>query len=395
MKTTVNVSGSDAHAIVVGIGNYQHPGVSALNFTRADAQAINDFLADPKHLGLPRENIQLLLDDRATLVNLKRAISGWLAKRTTPESTVLVFFAGHGGQEADRTGHDPDSKVSYLLPWDADPDDLFSTALANDDFNKLLRLIKARRTVVFLDACHSGGVARQGARDLGVASLPTFERLAEGEGRVVISAAKPNQRSWEDASLGHGIFTHHLLEAFRGKADHDDDGYVSIQDAVQYLQRQVPQTVRRLGKEPQDPYLVSEGSGEILIAVDPEKIAQRVRELDVNERLRQEQLKQRCAQVEKLWSDGRLKDTEFVEAMNLLKKPTEAFDRSEKLLADNLDALLRGGISVDIYIANRRFIRGETGHVVKPEPQTKFCTRCGKPGSPGNRFCVHCGASLG
>ena len=395
MKTPVNVSGNDAHAIVVGVGTYQHPGVSQLKFTRADAQAINDFLADPKHLGLPKENIQLLLDDKATLVNLKRAISGWLAKRTTPESTVLVFFAGHGGQEADRTGHDPDSKVSYLLPWDADPDDLFSTALANDDFNKLLRLIKARRTVVFLDACHSGGVARQGARDLGVASLPTFERLAEGEGRVVISAAKPNQRSWEDASLGHGIFTHHLLEAFRGKADLDDDGYVSIQDAVQSLQRQVPQTVRRLGKEPQDPYLVSEGSGEILIAVDPEKIARRVLELDVNERLRQEQLKERCAQVEKFWSDGRLKDAEFVEAMNLLKKPTDTFDRSEKLLADNLDALLRGGISVDTYIANRRFIRGETGPISKPEPPTKYCTRCGKPGSPSNRFCVHCGAPLG
>jgi hypothetical protein len=94
-----------------------------------------------------------------------------------------------------------------------------------------------------------------------------------------------------------------------------------------------------------------------------------------------------------------LNDAAFMEAMGLLKKPAESFDRSEKLLADNLEALLRGGIGVETYNSNRRFIRGETGPVPKPdphpEPQKKFCTRCGTPGTPGHRFCTRCGFQLG
>lgn len=398
----IEIADKNAHAVVVGVGAYQHPEVSPLDFTRADAQAFHDLLVDPKGVGLPPDNVHLLLDERATLVNIKRAITSWLASRATEESTVLVFFAGHGGQEADRLGRDSEARVSYLLAWDSHPEDLFSTALANDDFNKLLRVIRARRTIVFLDACHSGGVARQGARDIGVANLPSFEQLAAGEGRVVVSAAKPNQRSWEDPGLGHGIFTYHLLEALRGKADLNDDGYVSINDAISYLQHQVPHTVRRLGKEPQDPYLVSEGSGEILLAVDPAKIAQRLKENSEAEQARQKRIKDQCVALEKFWKDGTLPDTVFLEAITVLKKEPEARTRLDQALADNLESLLRGGISVETYLTNRKFIRGDTDIRPKPRPDSgppppklRFCTQCGTAIRPGNAFCSQCGKRLG
>jgi hypothetical protein len=399
----IEIADKNAYAIVVGVGAYQNSDISRLDFTRADAQAFFDLLVDPKGVGLPPDNVHLLLDERATLVNIKRAITSWLASRATDDSTVIVFFAGHGGQEADRLGRDADARVSYLLPWDAHPEDLFSTALANDDFNKLLRVIRARRTVVFLDACHSGGVARQGSRDIGVGNLPNFEQLAAGEGRVVVSAAKPNQRSWEDPGLGHGIFTYHLLEALRGKADLNDDGYVSINDAISYLQHQVPHTVRRLGKEPQDPYLVSEGSGEIMLAVDPEKIARRLKESSEAEQARQKRIKDQCVALEKFWKDGTLSDAVFLEAVTVLKNDPDTYSRLDRALADNLESLLRGGISIETYLNNRKFIRGESD--VRPKPSTRspapdpprlrFCTQCGTPLRPGNLFCSSCGKRLG
>jgi hypothetical protein len=45
------------------------------------------------------------------------------------------------------------------------------------------------------------------------------QKLAKGEGRVVISASKPDQLSYEDANLGHGVVTYHLIDALSGKAD--------------------------------------------------------------------------------------------------------------------------------------------------------------------------------
>ena len=97
---------------------------------------------------------------------------------------------------------------------------------------------------------------------------------------MVIAAAKPEQRSWEDEKLQHGIFTYHLLEALSGKADNNEDGYVSIQEVVSYLQREVPRTVKLLGKEPQDPTMICESlTRDIVLTVDTERAKAKAQEL--------------------------------------------------------------------------------------------------------------------
>src|SRR6185295_6268674 len=116
------------YGLVVGISEYQDPNIPTLRFTGADAQAFYNQLVAPEHSGFPPDNVRLLINEKATRRNIEKAVSGWLFQNATPDSTVVVFFAGHGGQESDKTGDERDGISKYLLPWDCDRDDLFSSA---------------------------------------------------------------------------------------------------------------------------------------------------------------------------------------------------------------------------------------------------------------------------
>ena len=42
---------------------------------------------------------------------------------------VIIFFAGHGATERDSASPDGDGLEKYLLPFDTDPADLYTTAM--------------------------------------------------------------------------------------------------------------------------------------------------------------------------------------------------------------------------------------------------------------------------
>ena len=110
----------------------------------------------------------LLLTDRAerkpTLRNIKYALGTFLARSAGKDDTVIVYFAGHGAPEIDPRGVEKDGLAKYLIPSDADPDDLFSTALPMDDLQTIFDRIEAERVVAFLDACYSGAGRRPDVR---------------------------------------------------------------------------------------------------------------------------------------------------------------------------------------------------------------------------------------
>ena len=338
------VRAKTAYALVIGIGQYRDQRIPKLKYTHADAQAFYDLLLDPHHIGFSRENVKLLLDGEATLFNVKHAVSGWLYQQATPDSTVVFFFAGHGHQEEDKEGTEADGMAKYLLPWDVNPDSLYASALSSNEFSRLLRVIKARRLIFFIDACYSGGVTA-GARDVGIVNNPSFDRLVEGEGRVLITAAKPHQRSWEDDSLGHGIFTHHLLEALHGKGDMDNDGYVSILEVFKYLEREVPQSARRLSSNVQEPLLRGEISNDIMMAMDVERVKVLAAQRAESERQRKEEMQMKRRSLSDLLDRRDLPLEVYQEALILIEKSPGEMTIRERNLAKNLEALIKGGIS--------------------------------------------------
>jgi hypothetical protein len=242
----------DRWAVVVGIGGYDNPSIPKLKYAVSDADAIARTLA--ASAGFKKENILLLTDRtelKPTLKNIKYALGTFLARSAKKDDTVLIFFAGHGAPEADPRGLERDGLAKYLIPSDADPDDLFSTALPMDDMQAIFGRIEAERVVAFLDACYSGaagGRTFMTKKTRGGAVDDLFlERLTRSKGRAIVTAARPSEVSIELPELGHGLFTYYLIEGLKGGADLNRDGIVTLQELYEYLEQQVTKKSRSVG----------------------------------------------------------------------------------------------------------------------------------------------------
>jgi uncharacterized caspase-like protein len=255
----------DAYAVVIGVGRYEHPTIPTLKYTVADAEAIYRVLLDAG--GFKKEHVQLLTDRserKPTLRNIKHALGTFLARSAQKADTVVVYFAGHGAPEVDQRGVERDGLAKYLIPSDADPDDLFSTALPMDDLQTIFGRIEAERVVMFLDACYSGEAGgrtftSRRTRARGVDDL-FLERLTRSRGRAIVTASRTNEVSIELPELGHGIFTYYLAEGLRGAGDLNRDGIVTLQELYEYVEQQVVRKSRAVGGN-QHPVLKGELEG--------------------------------------------------------------------------------------------------------------------------------------
>jgi len=256
---------SDRWAVVIGVGRYQSTDIPSLRYSVADAEALYQVLIGPG--GFKKEHV-LLLSDKSekppTLRNIKWALGTFLARSAKKDDTVVIFFAGHGAPEVDQRGVERDGLAKYLIPADADPDDLYSTALPMDEMQTIFSRVEAERMVVFLDACYSGAAGgrtfsskRTRATNLDDQFL---ERLTRSKGRAIITASRPSEVSIELPELGHGIFTYYLVEGLKGAADLNKDGIVTVQELYEYLEQQVAKKSRSVGGN-QHPVMKGEMEG--------------------------------------------------------------------------------------------------------------------------------------
>jgi uncharacterized caspase-like protein len=237
---------------VIGVGRYATPSIPSLKYAVADAESVYKVLTEVA--GFKKDHVLLLTDHserKPTLRNVKYALGTFLARAAQKDDTVIVYFAGHGAPEVDQRGVERDGLAKYLIPSDADPDDLFSTALPMDDLQTIFDRIEAERVVVFLDACYSGAAggrtfASRRTRS-GIVDDLFLERLTRSRGRAIITASRPAEVSIELPELGHGIFTYYLTEGLRGAGDLNGDGIVSLQELYEYLEQQVVRKSRSVG----------------------------------------------------------------------------------------------------------------------------------------------------
>jgi hypothetical protein len=264
-----HVGGQQRWAVVVGIGKYRSPGITALKYTRNDAQAVYDYLIDPRGGGFPKQNVKLLLDDQATRVNILSALGTFLARSVSKNDMVVIFYAAHGAPETDYTRKEPDGLSKYLVPYDSDPEDLYATAIPMPEIQTIFDRIESDRLIFVADACYSGASGGrtftflQGRRNR--LSGDFVDKLAQGTGRVILTAADANEVSLELDELKHGIFTFYLLEALRGKADINRDARVSIDEAYRYVYEMVSRHSKQVGGN-QHPVWKGDYRGEIFLS---------------------------------------------------------------------------------------------------------------------------------
>lgn len=191
-----------------------------------------------------RVEVQRLLDKEAGWDEIDRGLQ-WLERTLTARDVGMLFMAGHGRN--DRRGE------FRFLPHDVDLSDdstLRRTGLGYQDIKSTLKLLAERgKAILFLDACHSGGMARGGDQPPDIDRVASDLAQAEN-GVIVFTSSTGRERSWEHPDWQNGAFTEALLEALAGKAG-DAAGYVSIHGLQGYL----PKRVRELTANTQNPQI--------------------------------------------------------------------------------------------------------------------------------------------
>ncbi|MBW1672812.1 MAG: caspase family protein [Deltaproteobacteria bacterium] len=249
-------------AVVIGINNY--PNIRKLKYAVNDAKLFYNHLV--KYNQIPAENVNLLINQEATLTKLRSMLGTHLKNRAGKEDMVIIFFAGHGATEKDVMSPDGDGLEKYLLPYDADPKDLYATALPMGEVSRIFSRIRSERLVFIADSCYSGA---SGGRTIGITDIRAniseafLERIASGKGRVIITASGANEVSAENDELRHGVFTYYLVEGLRGKADADKDGLITIDEVYRYVSEHVP---RATGQE-QHPIKKGTVKGRLILSI--------------------------------------------------------------------------------------------------------------------------------
>lgn len=251
-------------AVVIGVGEYESEDIPDLEFARADAESIRDFLTSEEAGPFADDHILFLADDQATGANMREALFVFL-QQADWDDLVFIYYAGHGAPDPNR----PDNL--YLLPSDADLNALAATGFPMWDVKTALRRqIAAERVIVVADACHSAGTADGDAGALAPGGenpvAGSFSQLFTPSRRLMMTAADTNEYSLEDARWGgHGVFTHFLLEGLQGAGDGNRDGIVTFTELFGFVSEQVSGATQ--GR--QNPQRA--GFGDIPLAVVPER----------------------------------------------------------------------------------------------------------------------------
>ena len=226
----------------------------------------------PETAGCPSSNFLVLNDSQATKTAIRNALVGWLNERANTDTTVVIFYSGHGSS---------DGYHEYIAPYDLacnpcgpTPDTTtwdLTTAIRDDELAGWLNQLSSQRVVLFFDSCFSGGMATA-ANDMARGLIDRRDSQAGGQllarvtapGRVALMASAANQSSWEFSTLKNGAFTYYLVEALLSPgADTNQNGQVSAEEAFAYLAVPVDNYVFTHTGEHQNPQISDGIAGEV------------------------------------------------------------------------------------------------------------------------------------
>ena len=248
---------ASAHALILAIGNYSG-GIPALPGVARDADSA---VLMARTLGVPEANTTVLRDAALDLAGMRAALDA-LEARVLANDEVFLYYSGHGTRLEAFDGRAARC-AEALVTADAQ-------ALMDDELrDRLQRLAaRARRLVVFLDACHAGGAttravvggkpggnpgghlsgkfwAKSGAATCerpSNALTRSLRAASPGEGKlnfIHIAAARDDEVALDDSQRG-GLATLAWLDCLSGAArDGDASAGLSVAELAACAQPRI------------------------------------------------------------------------------------------------------------------------------------------------------------
>lgn len=274
----------NAHALIIGVG-------ADLPASVRDAEAIYEILRDEELAGYSEENITLLTEKNATNSKIVEALDD-LIERTDEESSIFMFYSGHGGTYTDNdiielempkgTPLKPDHENQshyHLVPNNWDPKNYRETWVLATDLKDKLRSLDSRRLILLLDCCHAEGMTKSGP-ELKVEELKQrlqnpegmVHRIDDGRGISIVSSCRADQLSWILSDEPNSLFTSCLLEVLRGEhKEHYSEPYIRMTEVVQYIMKRVPEK-----KPVQRPFVNLQLYDDFILSCVPEHLTTKI-----------------------------------------------------------------------------------------------------------------------
>ncbi|QLE43716.1 ABC transporter substrate-binding protein [Nostoc sp. C052] len=234
-------------ALLIAVSEYE-PGLTPLPSTIKDIEAMQRVLGDPEIGGF--EVKSLLNPDN---LEMQTAIENLFLDRQR-DDIVLLYFSGHGIKY--------DSGKLYFatkITRRNEKGELFKASTVSADFvHDIINdsRSRSRRQVIILDCCFSGAFANE-TKSRDDVSLDFQKIQLGGEGRAVLTSSTSIQYSFES------IYTQYLVQGIEtGEADENNDGFISVDELHQYVQRKVQENNHEM--KPQIQAVIKEGYNIVL-----------------------------------------------------------------------------------------------------------------------------------
>jgi hypothetical protein len=218
---TETMPGENTYGVIAGVLKWTDPGFSSFSGRNRKDKELYELLIKN---GAKKENLKILLDDEATLEEMKKKISAAIQK--APEGSDFIFYyAGHGSKENDNS--------IYFANYDITSEGITSTGFNISWLgNEIKKSFKGKTVWLLADCCYSGGLIDEGKKIYG-AGINVV---------VMTSAASCN------ISTGNWTFTQTIIDCLNGLplGDANSDGKITLGEvhseltaAMKYRERQM------------------------------------------------------------------------------------------------------------------------------------------------------------
>ncbi len=258
----------EKHAIIIATEIYQDTQISTVRYAKNDAEELASVIEEHGYLS---PNITLMVNNSATKTRIESTLRSRFYSLEKDDS-LLFFYAGHGFSK---------NGDNFITCHDTVLSDLQATSIPLQMLFTELRKSKCQKIILLLDCCNSGLTTNEGMRSLlsDMTDKEFKDFCDESQYHIAFSSCASDEISYSSADLKHGIWTYHVIEAFKGKNRSllDRNLFLTVSSLQNHLSSEVPRTLRRTftGTERQTPRLWGNLSREAILADFTEIITKR------------------------------------------------------------------------------------------------------------------------
>ncbi len=298
------------YLVAVGVGQFKDPAIHARPTADADAKSLHQLLTDPAVLGIAADRAKLLTSATASKSAIVKAIEAGI-EATDKDDLLIIALFGRGSSVADKPCFFTAESVFK---------DRAKTTLTPSELEPAFKKLKGQKLLVLMDVSYKGFDA--GTEKVIEPTISALIKLVYGDddrddsalvtNRVLVFGNLPFR---EPLTKGeHGLFYSVLADGLSGKADqkpyftgYEPDGLVTANELTRYLEKEIPNAAREIGKTDKEkelvPFAIGGATSRFWVtrnSLETEKVAKRL------------------GKIEALAKDAKITEEEGKEARGLL-----------------------------------------------------------------------------